>query len=83
MKMDSEIRNSLKRKDVLVETELSTMEELASCIASYKNTPLSFDNNQERQKIRYASIEKNDSDPNGYERVVGRSDFVSTNFLAR
>jgi endonuclease G, mitochondrial len=36
-----------------------------------------------KARIRRTLVEPDTSDPNGFERIIGRSDLVSINFLAR
>ncbi len=75
--------NSIEnRKDILLETDKSCSRLICDVI---ENSEIDSNDDQDdsRTRIRKSLIEQPDSDPNGFERVIGNSDFVSVNFLER
>ena len=77
-----------QRKDILIEKEQAS--EYAKALRpanminpmAQANLEASVDENP-RLRVRRSLIETDTSDPNGFERLIGESDFVSINFLAR
>lgn len=73
------------RQDIVIETNPDLAEAL-----KFKTEPSPFEavvadtvHDDKRLQIRRTLIEPAKSDPNGFERVIGASDLLSINFLAR
>ena len=72
------------RRDLLIESEPTVCETISREIDNRKKLNANIaDPDEESSRVRNSLLEQEDSDPNGFERVIGRSDFVSVNFLAR
>lgn len=78
-------RASLQRPDVVVEESTPLANALATSLArlrTHPHAPASILDTF-RGTIRATAVEGDQSDPYGFERILGESDLVSTNFLAR
>jgi endonuclease G, mitochondrial len=72
------------RKDVSVEENVALARKIASAVKTLDQTQK--DNrgkDDQRTRIRKTLIESDQSDPNGFERIIGESDLLSINFLHR
>jgi endonuclease G len=75
-----------KRKDILLEREAAYREAVYTQLSEKRKVNLrdAFMADQgPRARVRRALMEPDSSDPNGFERLIGQSDFVSVNFLMR
>ena len=71
------------RKDLLLECEPDMVHAIGEQLEAAVEFKLEPDRDAERTRVRRSLMEPQASDPNGYERLIGESDFVSVNFLAR
>ena len=78
-------RASLQRPDVVVEENAPLANVLAESLARLRTHPQAPAGILDtfRGTIRATAVEGDQSDPYGFERILGESDLVSTNFLAR
>lgn len=80
--MDKKSNSIKNRKDVLLETDTEFLEKVSSAINKHQSSS-NIIHDEPRERVRKSLIEQPDSDPNGFERILGNSDFVSVNFLER
>lgn len=72
------------RRDVVVEDDPAITQALESKLRKLKPERLPEEQlNNPKLPVRASLIESPGSDPNGFERVLGRSDFLTINFLTR
>jgi endonuclease G len=74
------------RRDVLVSSDSSVAAAVRAAMKSLRARlapKVGARRRRERLSIRKLLLEPGSGDPNGFERVIGRSDFQSVNFLAR
>lgn len=83
MDYEQRVRHSAKRKDLLVECEPALVSAFEAQINAQPRDASKLDGHDTRRRVRRTLLEPIASDPYGYERLIGDSDFVSVNFLAR
>jgi endonuclease G, mitochondrial len=73
------------RKDVRTEDNIELAKAIQARARTLAAQPDQRDQIQRNPKarVRRSLVESDTSDPNGYERIIGESDLVSINFLAR
>lgn len=74
------------RKDILLDRESARVQAIESQLLKLEELDKAGDqvsDKDPRVRIRKSLLESDASDPNGFERVLGRSDLVSVNFLSR
>jgi len=77
--------NATYRQDILVEDDpkIAAVIQKETKRLREVRKPLNITRHDDRFLIRKSLIEPDKSDPNGYERIIGASELVSVNFLAR
>lgn len=84
--VDQKIVKGVNRKDLRIASEASYSEAIQSQIQEIRGAKRRIDVRTDaspKVRVRRTLMEPDSSDPNGFERLIGQSDFVSVNFLAR